>query len=179
MAGNQPAWVRRRDVADNETAILPAPPGSHAPRATFYGKPPVWLIAALTVALAVAAFALLVAAQTVAAAAIALAAFVLAITFGPETRDALRLAAYAGWHWSSAAPRIAGLRVERRRSEHRLDGALRDLGAATWEGDDERTRVAQADAHDAAAALARACDGETRLLEQTRMRVADRRRMRR
>jgi hypothetical protein len=170
--------VRRRDVTERETFVLVAPRGPHA-GATFYGKPPEWLVAGLTVALAIAAFALLIAGQTVAAAGTALVAFVLAIMFGPEIRETLRLAGYAVWEWSSAVVRVVGLRVERRRSERRLDGALRELGSATYEGDDERTRVAQANAHDAAAALDRACDGETRLLEQTRRRVADRRRMRR
>jgi hypothetical protein len=172
MTRRQPAWVRRRDVSDQETAVLAAPPGSHASGPTFYGKPPVWIVAALAVALPVAAFALLLAGQTVAAAALALVAFVVAIMFGPEIREALRLAAYAAWHWGRAAARVVTLRVERRRSERRLDGALRDLGSATYEGDGERTRDAQARAHDAAAAFAHACDEETRLLEQTRTRVA-------
>jgi hypothetical protein len=137
----------------------------------------VWLIVALAVALPVAALALLLAGQTVAAAAIALVALVLAIMFGPEIRAALRLAAYAAWHWGKAAVRVVTLRAERRRSERRLDGALRDLGSATYEGDGERTLLAQSRAHDAAAAFARACDEETRLLEQTRTRVAHRGRM--
>src|SRR5262245_40371035 len=121
MAGRQPAWMRRRDVTERQTEVLAGPPGSPAARPTFYGKPPVWLVAALTVVLPVAAFALLLAGQTVAAAGIALVAFVLAIMFGPETREALRLSGYAAWEWSSAAARVAGLRVERRRRERRLD----------------------------------------------------------
>jgi hypothetical protein len=179
MAGGQPAWVRRRGNAEQETAVLGPSPARGAFQANRYGTPPVWLLAGLTVLLPIVAFVLLLTGQTVVAAALALVAFVLAIMFGPETRQALRLAGYAGWQWSTTAGRVGGLRIERRRNERRLDGALRELGSATYSGDDERTRLAQARAHEAAAALARVCDEEARLVEETRTRVAQRRRRRR
>src|SRR5215469_1950600 len=102
MAGRQPAWVRRADLAEQQTVVLVAPPGrggAEATRtgATRYGTPPAALVAGLTVLLPIVAFALLLAGKTVAAAALALVAFVLAIMFGPETRETLRLWGYAAW----------------------------------------------------------------------------------
>lgn len=175
MAGPQPAWVRRRDVSERQTVVLESPSLRAPSRATRYGRPPVWLIAGLTVLLPIVAFVLLLAGETIWAAALALIAFVLAIAFAPETREALRFAGYAGWTWSGSGIRLARLRVERERSERRLDAALRELGSATYDGDDDRTRLAQARAHDAAAALARTCDEENRVLTETRSRVAERR----
>jgi len=178
MAGRQPAWVRRPDSSEHQTAVLGAPPRKGGVRGTRYGTPPTSLLAGLTVLLPIVAFALLLAGKTVAAAALALVAFVLAIMFGPETRRTLRLWGYAAWEWSSAGTRIAGLRLERRRSKRSLDGALRELGSATYDSDDDRVRLAQARARDAGAALARACDEEARLVERTRTRVDERRRRR-
>ena len=109
-------------------------------------------------------------------AALALVAFVLAIMFGPETRQTLRLAGLGAWEWSKTGARVAELRVERRRSKRRLDGALRDLGSATYHGDDDHVRLAQAHAQVAATDLARACDEEARLVERARTRVERRRR---
>jgi hypothetical protein len=183
MAGRQPAWVRRADLTEQQTAVLAAPPGrggAEATRAgaTRYGAPPAALVAGLTVLLPLVAFALLLAGKTVAAAALALVAFVLAIMFGSETRELLRFAGYGAWEWSVTGARVAELRVERRRSQRRLDGALRELGSATYDEDDDRIRLAQARAHDAAAFLDRACDEEARLVERTRTRVHERRRRR-
>jgi hypothetical protein len=178
MAGRQPAWVRRPDISEHQTAVLGAPPRKGGVRGTRYGTPPTSFLAGLTVLLPIVAFALLLAGRTVAAAALALVAFVLAIMFGPETRQTLRLWGYAAREWSSAGARIAGLRLERRRSQRTLDGALRDLGSATYDGDDECIRLAQVRARDAGTALARACDEEARLLERTRTRVEERRRRR-
>ena len=178
MAGRQPAWVRRPDLTEQETAVLRAPPRAGGIEATRYGTPPAALVAGLTVLLPIIAFALLLAGKTVVAAALALVAFVLAIMFGPETRQTLRFAGYAAREWSSTAARVAELRLERRSSKRRLDGALRELGSATYDGDGDQIRLAQARAHDAAAVLARACDEEARLVERTRMRVDERRRRR-
>jgi hypothetical protein len=175
MAGRQPAWVRRTDQTEQQTAVLAAPKGSRID-ATRYGTPPTSLVAGLTVLLPIVAFALLLAGMTVAAAALALVAFVLAIMFGPETRRTLLLAGYGAWEWTRTAARIGELRLERRRSRRRLDGAIRDLGSATYDEDGDRIGLAQARAHDAAAALARACDEEARLVERTRSRVERRRR---
>ena len=176
MAGRQPAWVRRADLTERDTAVLTTPSGGGGVAATRYGRAPASLVAGITVLLPIAAFALLLAGRTAAAAALALVAFVLAIMFGPETRQALRFAGYGAWEWSSTAARIAGLRLERRRSKRRLDGALRDLGSATYHGDDDHVRLAQAHAQVAATDLARACDEEARLVERARTRVERRRR---
>jgi hypothetical protein len=178
MAGRQPAWVRRPDLTEQQTAVLAAPSRGRRVDATKYGTPPAALVAGITVLLPIVAFALLLAGKTVAAAALALVAFVLAIMFGPETRQTLRLAGLGAWEWSKTGARVAGLRLERRRSKSRLDGALRDLGSATYDEDGDRIRLAQARAHDAAAALARACDEEARLVEWTHTRVEERRRRR-
>jgi hypothetical protein len=178
MAGRQPAWVRRPDLTEQQTAALAAPRRRRRVEATRYGTPPAALVAGLTVLLPIVAFALLLAGKTVAAAALALVAFVLAIMFGPETRQTLRLVGYEAAEWSRAGVRVAELRLARRRSKRRLDGALRELGSATYDGDSDRIRLEQARAHDAAAALARACDEEARLVEQTRRRVEQRRRRR-
>jgi hypothetical protein len=176
MAGRQPAWVRRADLTEQNTAVLTAPRGGGGVVATRYGRAPASLVAGITVLLPVVAFALLLAGKTVAAAALALVAFVLAIMFGPETRQELRFAGYGAWEWSSTAVRIVRLRLERRRSKRRLDGALRDLGSATYDGDDDRIRLAQAHAQIAATDLARACDEEACLVERARTRVERRRR---
>jgi hypothetical protein len=178
MAGRQPAWVRRADLTEQQTAVLAAPPRTGRVEATRYGTPPAALVAGLTVLLPVVALALLLAGMTVAAAALALVAFVLAIMFGPETRATLRLAGYGAWEWSRTGVRAAELRLEQRRSKRRLDGALRELGSATYESDRPRIDLAQARAHEAAADLARACDEESHLIEGTRMRVDERRRRR-
>ena len=175
MAGPQPAWVRRRDVSERQTVAIGVPSLRSPSRATSYGRPPVWLIAWLTVLLPIVAFVLLLVGHTIWAAVLAVVAFVLAIAFGPETRKALRFAGFAGSTWSASGIALARLRLERRRRKRRLDAALGELGSATYEGDDERTRLAQACAHDAAAALARTCDEENRVLTETRRRVAERR----
>ena len=178
MAGRQPAWVRRPDISEHQTAVLGAPPRKGGVRGTRYGTPPTSFLAGLTVLLPIVAFALLLAGKTVAAAALALVAFVLAIMFGPETRQTLRLWGHAAREWSSVGTRIAGLRLEQRRSRRSLDGALRELGSATYDRDDDRIRLAQVRARDAGTALARACDEEARLLERARTRVDERRRRR-
>jgi hypothetical protein len=178
MAGRQPAWVRRADLTEQQTAVLAGPPRAGRAETTRYGTPPAALVAGLTVLLPVVALALLLTGMTVAGAALALVAFVLAIMFAPETRETLRFAGYGAWEWTRTGVRVAELRLEQRRSKRRLDGALRDLGSATYEGDRGHIDLAQARAHDAAAVLARACDEEARLVEGTRTRVEDRRRRR-
>jgi len=176
MEGRQPAWVRRRGMSDQRTAVLEAPSrrlsGTHK---TQYGRPPAWFVAALTVVIAVVAFALLLVGHTILAAALALVAFVLAIAFAPEIREVLRFTGFAGWAWGRTSARIGQLRIERKRSERRLERALHDLGTATFAGDGERMRLAQERANDASASLASACDEEARLAGETRARVARRR----
>jgi hypothetical protein len=168
--------VRRTDPAERQTVVLGAPAVGGGARRTRYGTPPAAVLAGLTVVLPLVAFVLLLTGRTVAAAALALVAFVLAIMFGPETRQSLRLWSYAAWEWGSTGTRVAGLRLERLRSKRRLDGALRELGSATYDHDDERIGLAEARARDAGTALAHACDEEARLVEKTRTRVEERRR---
>src|SRR5262245_4871188 len=117
MAGRQPAWVRRPDLTEQQTAVLAAPARGRRVDATRYGTPPAALVAGITVLLPIVAFALLLVGKTVAAAALALVAFVLAIMFGPETRQTLRFAGHGAWEWSRTGVRVAGLRLERRRSK--------------------------------------------------------------
>jgi hypothetical protein len=176
MEARQPAWMRGRDVSEQRTAVLD-PPQQRTSRTlrTQYGRPPAWFVAVLTIAVAIVAFVLLLAGQTIVAAALALVAFVLAIAFAPEIREVLRFTGFAGWAWGRTGARIGQLRVERKRTERRLDKALHDLGSATFAGDGERMRRAQERANEASASLASACDEETRLVGETRAGVARRR----
>jgi hypothetical protein len=178
MNARQPAWVRRAELTEQDTAVL-APRGGGGVAATGYGRAPASLVAGITVVLPIVAFALLLAGKTLAAAALALVAFLLALMFGPETRQALCFAGNGAREWSSTAARIVELRLERRRSKRRLDGALRELGSATYRDDHEGVRLAEAHAHAAATDLARACDEEARIVERARARVERRKRSRR
>jgi hypothetical protein len=49
MAGRQPAWVRRPDLTEQETAVLRTPPKAGRIEATRYGTPPAALVGGLTV----------------------------------------------------------------------------------------------------------------------------------
>jgi hypothetical protein len=191
MAARQPAWVRRSETSARETQIMPARP---TPPGRLYGAPPAGLAAGLTILLPILAFALLVMGHLIAAAAVGVVSIALAITFAPETREALRRlggsAAALGrkaehwgrvtWFalatWSRAAVRVARLRLSRRKLEGELHDRIFELGSAAYEGDDAGAGVARSLAEQAAAAIAQSDSEEARALHETRERIAETRR---
>ena len=191
MAARQPAWVRRSEASARETQVMPARP---TPPGRLYGAPPAGLAAGLTILLPILAFVLLVVGHLVAGAAVGVVSIALAITFAPETRDALRrlgsssaglggraehggrVAWFALATWSRAGARIARLRLSRRKLEGELHDRIWELGSAAYAGDDAGAGAARSLAEQTAAAIAEADVEEARALQETRERIAETRR---